>query len=66
MALYAPIEFAHVDFDGLVRTANPLRAALQVHQHGLSAELSPVRHGSGGKAMLCLDNVGKYAAHNVV
>jgi hypothetical protein len=64
--IYAPTELALVDFDGLFRTASPLRAALQVHQHGLSAELAPVSHGSGEKALLCLGNVGRYAAHDVV
>ena len=64
--IYAPTEFVLVDFDDLVRTVNPLRAALRVNQHGLSAELAPVSHCSREKALLCLDNAGRYAAHEVM
>ena len=64
--IYSPTELELVDFDGLVRTANPPRAALHVHQHGLSAELAAVSHCSRDKTVLCLDNVGRYAAHDVM
>jgi len=64
--IYAPTELALVDFDSLVRTANPPRAALQVHQHGLSVKLVAVSYCSKDKAMLCLDNVGRYAVHDVL
>ena len=39
----APNERALVDFDSLVRTADPLRAALHVIQHRLPAEMGPIR-----------------------
>jgi len=35
--IFAPTELAFVDLDGLVRTADLLRAAPHVHQHRLSA-----------------------------
>jgi hypothetical protein len=62
----APVVFAVIDFYGLVRTANLLRAALQIHQHGLSAELAPISDRFRTKLMLLLDNVGRYTAHDVV
>jgi hypothetical protein len=37
--IFAPTELALVDPDGLVRTADLLGAALQVHEHGLSLSL---------------------------
>lgn len=64
--IFAPTELAVVYFDGLLRTADLLRAALQVHQHGFSAELAPVCDGSVAEAMLSLGNVGRYAVHDVV
>ena len=47
----APMIYAPTDFDSLVRTADPIRAALQVHQYGLSAELAPVSHGNRPSAI---------------
>jgi hypothetical protein len=41
-----------VDFDSLVRTADHLRAALHVLQHGLSAELAPISDGCRAELML--------------
>ena len=64
--IFAPTELAFVDIDGLVRTADLLRAALHVHQHRLSAEMAPVRDCIGTEAMLLLDQAGRYAAHDVV
>jgi hypothetical protein len=40
--VFAPTDLALVDFDGLVRTADLLRAALEVDQLSFSAELAPV------------------------
>jgi len=40
--IFAPTELDHIDFNGLLKFADPLRAALQVHQHGPSAELTSV------------------------
>jgi len=62
---FTPTELALFDFEGLVSTVDPLRSAMQVLQHGLSAELAPVGYGSGTEAMLTLDNVGRYAVHDV-
>ena len=59
-------ELAFVNLDGLVRTADLLRAALHVHEHGLSAEHAPVRERIITEAMLSLDTVGRLAVHDVV
>jgi len=42
--ILSPTELALVNIDGLVRTTNLNRAALQKHQHGFPAEHAPVRH----------------------
>ena len=59
---FGPTELA---LDGLVRPADLLRAALHVHQHGLSAELAPVRDRIWTEAMLFLGKAGRDAAHDV-
>jgi len=64
--IFVPTELAFFDLDVLVRTADLLRAALHVHQHRLSAEKSQCRDCIGTEAMLCVYNVGRYAAHDVV
>jgi hypothetical protein len=64
--IFTPTELALFDFVGLVRTADPFRAAMQVLQHGLSAELAPLSYGNGIEAMLTLGKLGRYAAHDVV
>ena len=66
LTIFASTELALIDFDGLVRTADPLRAALHVFQHDLSAVLAPVSDGCGAELMLSLDSVGRHAAHDVV
>jgi hypothetical protein len=63
--IFTPTELALFDFESLVGTADPLRAAMQVLQHGWSAELAPVSYGSGNEAMFALDKVGRYAAQDV-
>ena len=42
-AVFALTELAVVDIDGIFRTADLRRAALHVEEHGLSAEVGPVR-----------------------
>jgi len=64
--IFAPNELALVNLDGLVRTADLLGAALHVHEHGLSAELAPIRDRSRTEAMLFFDKGGRFAAHDVV
>jgi len=49
--IFAPTELVFFDFDGLVMTANLLRAALYVHQHRLSAEQASLRDCIGTEAM---------------
>jgi hypothetical protein len=49
---FAPIELVHIDFDGLLKIADPVRAALQVHQHGPSAELTSVSDSSGTEELI--------------
>ena len=50
--IFPPAELALVDFDSLVRTTDFLRAALNVIQHCLPAELGPVRDGFFTKMMV--------------
>ena len=64
--IFALTELALVDFDGLVRTVDLLKAALQIRQHGLSAELAPISDRFRTELMLLLDNVDRNAAHVVV
>jgi hypothetical protein len=63
--VFAPTELALVDFDGFVRIADLLRAALEIHQHSFSPQLALVCGGTGAKAMFSFGNVGRYAAHDV-
>jgi hypothetical protein len=65
-SVHGRASLALVDLDGLIRTADLLRAALRVHQHGLSAELAPIRDRNGTDAMLSLDKAGRCAAHDVL
>jgi hypothetical protein len=51
----SPTEHAVVDLDGLVRTANLFRAALQIHWPGLSAEHAPVCVRFGTEDIFLLD-----------
>lgn len=60
--IFASTELLLVDLDCLFRTAGHLRAAVQVQQHFLSAELVPVNDDSGTEAMLSFYKVGRYAA----
>jgi hypothetical protein len=55
--IFAPTELAFVDLDGLVRTADLLRAALHVHEHRLSAEQVPCRDCTGTETMFFVYNV---------
>jgi hypothetical protein len=63
--LLAPTKFALVNLDDLVKTADLLRAALQVFEYLLSTELASVQDRSWTEAMLFFDTVGRYAAHDV-
>jgi hypothetical protein len=65
-AVFALTELALVDLYGLVRTADLLRAAFHVHEHGLSAELAPVRERSRTEAMLTFGSVGRCVVYDVV
>ena len=65
-AVFALSKLAVVDVDGLVGTADLLRAALHEHEHGLSAELALVRECRRTEAMLIFDKGGRFAAHDVV
>jgi len=64
----APAVFAlcELALNGHVRTADLLRAALHAHEHGLSAELAPLRECSRIEAMLVFDKGGRFAAHDVI
>jgi len=63
--IFAPTERALVDLDGIVRTADLLRAALYVHQQGLqNGPQSAVVLGV--KRCAPLDKLGRCAAHDLV
>jgi lysophospholipase L1-like esterase len=64
-AVFAITELALVDLYGLVRTADLLKAAFHIHEHGLSAELAPV-HERRTEAMLLFDKAGRLAAYDVI
>jgi hypothetical protein len=64
--IFSPTELALVDLNGLVRTADLLRAALQVYQQCLSAEHNPVRDRVITEVKFVLDLVGRFAAQDIV
>ena len=53
--ILSPTELALVNFDGLIRTTNLNRAALQVHQHHFLAEHGPVSECMRTEAIFTLD-----------
>jgi hypothetical protein len=65
LIVFSPTELAVVDLDGLVRTADLLRAAFEVNQHSLTAEHTPVGDRVITKVMFVLDVVGRFAAQDV-
>ena len=64
--IFLPIELALVNFDGLVRTTDLNRAALQKHQHGFPVEHAQFCDCMCTQAIFFLDLVGWFAAHDVV
>lgn len=52
--ILAPTELLLVDFDSLVSSGDVLRAALEIHQHGLFAELAPISDGTSRCAEVTL------------
>ena len=64
--VFTPTELALINLNGPVRTAELLRAALQVYQQCLPAEHSPVRDRVITEVMFALDLVGRFAAQDVV
>jgi hypothetical protein len=63
--IFTPTELALIDFDGLVRTANLFRAALQEYQHSLSAKHTPVGNRVGTEVMFMLNVVDRIPAQDV-
>ena len=59
-------ELALVDLYGRVRTADLLRAALLVQEHGLSAELAPFCERIIIEAMLSFGLADRYVVYDVV
>jgi len=64
--VFSPSELALVDLNGLIRTADLLRAALQVYQQRFSAEHTPVRDRVIVEVMFALEDCGRFAAQNAV
>ena len=64
--VFSPTELTLVDLNGPVRTADLLRAALQVYQQCLSAGHIPVRDRVFTEVMFVLDVFGRFAAQDVV
>jgi hypothetical protein len=64
--VFSPTDLGLAALNGLARTADLLRAALQVYQQYLSAENSPIRDRVITELMFVLDLVGRFAAQVVV
>jgi hypothetical protein len=62
----SPTQLAVVDFDGLVRTTDFLRAAQNVIQYGPSTSIGPISDGCGAELMILLDSMSRNAAKDVV
>jgi hypothetical protein len=63
--ILSPTELALINFDGLLRTANLNRAAIQKHEHCFPAEHAPVSDCVITEAILAFDLVGWFAADDV-
>ena len=61
-----PTELTFIDFDGLIRTADFLRAAQQIVQHDLSTEFGPISDRCRTELMLLLDTVSRNAVNDGV
>ena len=64
--ILSPNELALVNFDGLIRTTNLNRAALQVYQHDFPAEHAPVSECMRTETIFTLDMLRLFAADDVV
>jgi hypothetical protein len=64
--VFSPTQLGLFDLNGLVRTADFLRAALQLYQQYLSAVHTPIRDRVITELMFVLDLVGRFAAQVVV
>ena len=64
--ILSPTDLALVNFDDPIRTADLLRAALQVLEHGFPAEHTPVSDRMVTAVMFVFDLVGRVAAQDVV
>ena len=64
--VFSPTELAFIVLNGIVRTADLLRAPFQVYQQRVSAEHPPVRDCVIREAMFALDLSGRFAAQDVV
>jgi len=62
----APTEIAFFDFDGLVRTADFLRAAQHILQHEISTDFVPFSDGRGTDLNISLDIVSRNDVNIVV
>ena len=59
-------ELTLIDLNSLLRTADLLKATLQLYQQCLSAEHTPLRNRVIRKVVYALDLVGRFAAQDVV
>jgi hypothetical protein len=64
--ILTPTELAFINFDGLIRITDLIRAALHKHQHSFPAEHAPVSNGMFNEAVFFLDLVGRFVVHNLV
>jgi hypothetical protein len=64
--ILSPTELALVNFDGLLRTTNLNRAALQINEHGFSTEHAPVSDCMVTEGIFVYDLAGRFAALDVV
>jgi hypothetical protein len=59
-------ELALINLNGLIKTADLLRAVVKVNEHSLSNKVPPISYGSGTEAIFMLDKNGRHAVNDVV
>jgi hypothetical protein len=64
--ILSPTELTLVNFDGLIRTTDLSRAALQIHQHDFPAEHAPVSNSMRTEAIFTLDMVRLFVANDAI
>jgi hypothetical protein len=64
--IFSFTELALINLNGLIRTADLLRAVVQVDEHSLLDKVSPISDRSGAEAIFVLDMNRRQAVNDVV